>query len=479
MEYNIKHGGQVFTPDYLVDNILDIAGYTKDILNKHIIDNSCGDGAFLCNIASRYISRGIIENYSIDAIRAGLETFVHGIEIDPEAYSLCLENLTNITLSYKISDVKWDIRLKDALNEHKYDGKMDFVVGNPPYVRVHNLGESYHTVKDFKFAVGGMTDLYLVFFELGFRMLKEGGRLCYITPSSWLSSVAGKNLREYIMLHKNLVSLTDLGHFQPFKATTYTLISLFDNHEQHDTFDYYEYNGNTKHGDFISKLSFAQSYINGNFYLGTTEALDAFKKMRGAPKCVEVKNGFATLADDVFISDTFPFNKHIIPCLKASTGKWYKAFYPYNEKGGPLGEKEIFSDQAIAQYLNAHKDKLLKGHSEYTGWYLYGRTQALRDVSSNKIAINTTIKDINSIKLIPVKAGEGIYSGLYILTSVPFEIIEKEIKRKDFINYLKILKKYKSGGYYTFNSKELETYLNYKLAKYDKSRFPNGCLQLL
>lgn len=309
MEYNIKHGGQVFTPDYLVDNILDIAGYTKDILNKHIIDNSCGDGAFLCNIVSRYISHCIIENYSIEAIRAGLETFVHGIEIDPEAYSLCLENLTNITLSYKISDVKWDIRFKDALNEHKYEGKMDFVVGNPPYVRVHNLGKSYHTVKDFNFAVGGMTDLYLVFFELGFRMLKNGGRLCYITPSSWLSSVAGKNLREYIVLHKNLASLTDLGHFQPFKATTYTLISLFDNQKQHDTFDYYEYNGNTKQGDFISKLSYNQSYINGNFYLGTKEALETFKKMRGAPKCVEVKNGFATLADDVFISENFPFNK--------------------------------------------------------------------------------------------------------------------------------------------------------------------------
>lgn len=121
----------------------------------------------------------------------------------------------------------------------------------------------------------------------------------------------------------------------------------------------------------------------------------------------------------------------------------------------------------------------MKGHPEYPGWYLYGRTQALRDVSSNKIAINTTIKDINSIKLIPVKAGEGIYSGLYILTSVPFEIIEKQIKCDDFINYLKTLKKYKSGGYYTFNSKELETYLNYKLSEYDKSGFPNSSLQLL
>jgi len=34
-----------------------------------------------------------------------------------------------------------------------------------------------------------------VFFELGLRMLSAGGRLCYITPSSWLNSLAGENMR--------------------------------------------------------------------------------------------------------------------------------------------------------------------------------------------------------------------------------------------------------------------------------------------
>ncbi len=32
-----------------------------------------------------------------------------------------------------------------------------------------------------------------------------------------------------------------------------------------------------------------------------------------------------------------------------------------------------------------------------------------------------------------------------------------------FLDYVKLLKKYKSGGYYTFNSKDLELYLNFKL----------------
>ena len=52
----IKHSGQVFTPDYLVADILDFCGYVESprILGKHIIDNSCGEGAFLCEIVGRY-----------------------------------------------------------------------------------------------------------------------------------------------------------------------------------------------------------------------------------------------------------------------------------------------------------------------------------------------------------------------------------------------------------------------------------------
>ena len=40
------------------------------------------------------------------------------------------------------------------------DKKMYFVVGNPPYVRVHNLNESYVSVKSFSFAEGGMTPAF-------------------------------------------------------------------------------------------------------------------------------------------------------------------------------------------------------------------------------------------------------------------------------------------------------------------------------
>ena len=52
----IKNLGQVFTPKQIVNDILNVSNYKgKNILKKHVIDNSCGDGAFLVEIIDRYI----------------------------------------------------------------------------------------------------------------------------------------------------------------------------------------------------------------------------------------------------------------------------------------------------------------------------------------------------------------------------------------------------------------------------------------
>ena len=108
-------------------------------------------------------------------------------------------------------------------------------------------------------------------------------------------------------------------------------------------------------------------------------------------------------------------------------------------------------------------------------WYLFGRTQALKDVSKIKYAVNTIIKDVQSVKLEFVPQGCGVYSGLYILTAVEFEIIQEILCSEEFVAYVKLLKKYKSGGYYTYSSKDLEQYLNYKLTeKYGQSKISNS-----
>lgn len=469
-----KTYGRVYTPKFLVDIILNHTGYISydNIVGKHIIDNSCGDGAFLVEIANRYCE---VFNGTLDELAEHLQTYIHGIEINKDEREKCIANLNKVASRYGITSVNWDILCADTLSVSSYNSKMDYVVGNPPYVRVHNLDSSYNEVKSFKFANGGMTDLYLVFFEIGFNMLKPDGQLCYITPSSWLSSVAADNMRRYIMHFQNLTSLIDLEHFQAFdKITTYTLISHFKRSHNKSTFDYYTYNGNGKCCNFIECLNLQDVYIDSCFYLGRKSELRMLRNIKTTkcPKYVSVKNGFATLADAVFIGDNVPESQITIRAVKGSTGKWYKCLFPYNEQGKPLTKDKIFENEDVKRHLLFYKSTLLKGRKEYDGWYLYGRTQALADVYRQKMSINSLIRTKDDLKLVELLSGEGIYSGLYIVPniSIPWQNIKNIVASDEFTKYVQLLKKYKSGGYYTYNSKDVEQFINYCLAHNKKTQ---------
>src|SRR5437763_11104315 len=176
-DYNIKKLGQVSTPSIIVDFMLDSVGYKGEIvLNKHILDNSCGDGAFLKKIVERYIKAAKDKNFSQKEIKKGLETYVHGIEICPIVYEKCVKNLNFIF------PANYDIKPGDALFISDYNGKMDFVVGNPPYVKIHNLNRETKNIISQQ-RLKGMVNLYLLFYLLSFQQLNPTGKLIYITPS--------------------------------------------------------------------------------------------------------------------------------------------------------------------------------------------------------------------------------------------------------------------------------------------------------
>lgn len=476
-----KSHGRIYTPDYLVKTILDYAGYNtpENILTKHVIDNSCGDGAFLTEIVKRYTEAFAQSPVpSTETLKQHLETYIHGIEIDRQECLKCRENLDQLVAKFGIDKVKWDIICADTLTVHKFDGKIDYIVGNPPYVRVHNLNQNYNAVKQFRFAQGGMTDLYVVFFEIGFRMMAPNAVMCLITPSSWLSSVAGGVLRKYILTKQCLNGVIDLAHFQPFKATTYTLISRFAN-SRSEEIEYNTFNPTTLSSVFKCNIPFTEIAIGKAFYLADRQTLNSLRKIRteACPQRVRVKNGFATLADSIFIGN-WNFSGMTIDVVKSSTGKWYKCIFPYNSHAKPIPLETIEKEYPdVYAYYRKHEFALRKEDSSKIGskrhdqsiennsWYLFGRSQAIKDVWNDKIAINAVIKDVNSIKLTPSTKGTGVYGGLYILSNVDYAKIEEVIRSQEYVSYIATLKNYKSGGYYTCSAKDIELYINYKLAQ--------------
>lgn len=411
-------------------------------------------------------------------IKHELETYIHGIEIDDKLYNSTLINLDKTAKMYDITNVKWNIINSDTMDSHLFDGKMDYVIGNPPYCNVHDLGERYEKVKLYKFANGGMTDLFLVFFEIGINMLNEDGKLAYITPNSWLTSKAATNFRNYLLKNHTLLEIYQYGHKKVFdNINTYTCITILSKqHKTNNIFICQKYDDGNKLTQSIENLD--ECMINGNIYLTDGKTLNLLKdinkvnnKLRKNKNKLKVKNGFATLNDKLFVIDEYVekygLEDNIINVKKASNGEWHYFFYPYDNNGKSMEWNNISFKLSSYFYSKALK---LKANTNNTKWYLYGRTQALNDVKYKKIVINNLIRNRDDIKIEIIDENVGIYSGFYIpLYDFYRENIEEyiihSIKSDDFISYVMAVGKYKNGGYYTFSSRELEDWINYCVYK--------------
>ena len=461
-----KTNGRIYTPDFIVSNILDLCDYrgTK-ILKKNIIDNSCGDGAFLVEVVRRYCEAAHNAGFSVAELAVDLLTFVHGIEIDQNECEKCRANVSRVAAAYGVTGVNWDIVCSDTLTVENYNGKMDFVVGNPPYVRVHNLLDSYNSVKGFSFAQNGMTDLYIVFYEIGLKMLNSTGVLGYISPSSFFNSLAASTMREYVALNRNIKTVVDLKHFQPFEATTYTTIIILTNQRNYFV-DYYEYDQGKRAPFAVSRLNYEDFAMNGSFVFGKKRILNGLQEIitRTTEMPITVKNGFATLCDEFFIGEWL-FSDYTIPIIKASTGRVAKCIFPYDKFGKLIPYDVLTKDRMLKEHYDRYADMLKNRSLENSdNWHGFGRSQGINDVNKNKYAINTLIRNVGDIKLKSCEQGTGVYSGLYILTDLEINELKSVLFTEEFINYIAMLGKYKSGGYYTYSSKDLARYLNYKLS---------------
>lgn len=462
--------------------MLDYAGYipSRHIIDKHVMDNSCGDGRILGEVVKRYIQ---VADKMMDGelIRRNLGKYIHGIEYDSGVRWECIEYLNSILKEHNLDPIIWDIRCGNALDltiADPYLYKMDYVFGNPPYVRMKNIkksdetNEDYQILKKYSFAEKGMSDLYLAFYQLGMTMCKDGsGVMCYIAPSAWINSQSGKTMRGYIRNSKFLSSIIDFEHIQVFdNATTYVMITLFDM-KPHQFVRYDKYDEEKKDFYPVLKIPYDRLFIDDKMYFVSQDEYDFINNVNGEhPKRVEVKNGYATLADDVFIDDFPGFEKYTIPVLKASTLKWKYCLFPYDENLDLVSlEKIKETSPEVYNYLVEHAETLQKRTYDSKmindTWHSLGRSQGLKDTFVKKISLNTLVKDVGDIKMDIVPAGCGVYSGLYIpLTDdiLPGEIA-KMLMSDEFIDYVKSLRKYKSGGYYTFSSKDVERYLNYMI----------------
>ena len=109
-------------------------------------------------------------------------------------------------------------------------GGFDIVIGNPPYIQLqNNQGELAKLYENCKFSTFARTgDIYCLFYERGYQILKEGGHLCFITSNKWMRAAYGEKTREFFAKNTNPKLLIDFGGVKVFEsATVDTNVLLF------------------------------------------------------------------------------------------------------------------------------------------------------------------------------------------------------------------------------------------------------------
>jgi tRNA1(Val) A37 N6-methylase TrmN6 len=459
-----KNNGEVFTPQNVIDYMLKMT-YQPDKM-EYILEPGCGDGRFIISIIKK-----LIEFYEEDfnVINSKISK-IYGIELDLINFEKSIQNINIFLEDYPEIIQRPNIKHCDALlNDVINSIKFCYIIGNPPYVRIHNLKDDYKEKlkQEYDFLRTGMVDLYYGFFELYKKCLKEDGVLCYITPNSFLYNNSADKMLQKFYSEKMIHSIFDFKSEKMFKnASTYTCITTLKKNS-----DCIKYNRIDK--DFILydeiMIEYEKTTLN---FLGEIQTNHDGGKFA---ELFKIKTGIATLADKVFIIDKCEINDGLLSfskgvknyaieesitkkCVKASkfNGGFHRIIFPYKKVNGkniPITEDELIEKYPNAYlYLNDNKDKLLardKGKIDKSKWFLWGRTQGINNADGKKIIISPLYSET---PFIYIEENVIVYSGYYILSNDYPEIF----KSQNFLNSLKKISKSISGGWYSLQKKILE-----------------------
>ena len=364
--------GDVPTAPEVVRYMLDLIGYTadKDLSNTIILEPSCGEGEFIVEIARRLMDSA--RQFGFDA-QAALLNCVYGYDIVEEKIQRCRQRLSDMGLDPADSHICVGDFLSTRVPE------VDLVVGNPPYVRYENipvgqLGYIKRTFPTFHYRA----DLYIPFFEKTLRLLKPGGRHCFICANRWLKNEYGRKLRRLVARCFRLETVINLERADAFQedVLAYHAITLFSNNKSNPTFGYAEVEKVAE----LTNLTLSERTTPGDDdWTGVFMAADHIQLYTIEELGFKIGIGVATGADSIFISSELPGlveSELLLPALNAKdlrgdTMSWHQEYLlnPYT----PSGELISLSHYPqAARYLESHRERLADRHvarKNTSKWY--------------------------------------------------------------------------------------------------------------
>lgn len=235
-----KKAGVVYTKPWTVELILDLARYTADrrLGDFVALEPSAGDGAFLKAMILRLVKSCEKHRMDISATTEAIRAF----ELDPLSAASARENayssLIELGVSAETAETlaqSW-IKTGDFLEASLGFPFADFVVGNPPYIRLEEIpSEKAEFYRSSFGTMRGRADIYVAFYEAALNQLKPGGVCAYICADRWLLNDYGKALRKLITTNgfsvRCIVEAHDVEAFES-EVSAYPAITVIAHEKQ-------------------------------------------------------------------------------------------------------------------------------------------------------------------------------------------------------------------------------------------------------
>lgn len=504
----IKEFGAVYTPQEVKKFIINkLIGKDNINIDTKIIDPACGCGSILISLAE-YIND--TQNITYETI---FKNILYGIDINSKSIFkaellsriIALENREILPEKFEfnyICDNSLDNDILRKLNVNSFN----YVIANPPYVRSKNISlKIKESLKNFNTSKIGNVDLYIPFFELGLKIVEEKGKIGYITPNTYLKSVNGRGLRNYLLNYDKLkINIFDFNNLKVFKnALNYTCVTIIEKNTEswelkYKIIDESFEDEKIKFSVFDKEILRNKSEwkLNNNDVYANIIKMESFATKLGD---YNIKNGLATLKNDLYFFNIikedqnyyyriyndkeYKIEKNIcINIIKPNilkkdvdlNEKMEKGIFPYKIKDNRyevIDEKEMILNFPKAyEFLKEYEKELQnrdKGNGKYPVWYAYGRTQGMNNFGKKLLIPYIADKPYS---VIAEQKNLLFYCGyaLFDEKTENLKVLKKIIESDIFNYYIKNSSKPYSNGYMSYAKNYIKNFSIPKLTNEDR-----------